>query len=34
MPVVAEELAKVVKFSLENKTRLRLEFEAIETEVK
>jgi len=32
MPVVAEELARVVKFSLENKTRLRLEFEAMETQ--
>lgn len=33
MPAVAEDLAKVLKFSLETKTSLRLQFEAIEAQV-
>jgi len=32
MPVVAEEMGKVVKFSLDTKTKLRLQFESIETQ--
>jgi hypothetical protein len=33
MPAVAEELSKVVKFSSETKTKLRLQFEALEKQV-
>lgn len=33
MPAVAEELSKVIKFSSETKTNLRLQFEALEHQV-